>query len=341
MEKTKKSNIFLRYFIIGIIPLILFFLSINIGRYSISLTEFFQLIANKIFGQNYELEKTVNTVIVNIRIPRVTVAMLVGASLSVSGAAYQGMFKNPMVSPDILGASAGAGFGAALGILFSMNSFAIQIMSFCFGLLAVFLTYFVSSRFGRSTDTIFLLILGGMLIGSLFQAFISLTKYVADPDEKLPAITFWLMGSLASVRKSDILTILIPFIFGFIILFIMRWKLNVMSFGEEEAKTLGINTKRVRFAVILASTFLTSASVSICGMIGWVGLVVPHLARMVFGPNFKYLIPASALMGGTYLLIVDDIARTASKIEIPLGILTAIVGAPFFIYLLMRARKGW
>lgn len=341
MEKTKKSNVALRYFVIGIIPVVLFFISLNIGRYSISLTEFFQLIANKLFGKNYNLSDTINTVIVNIRIPRVAVAMLVGASLSVSGASYQGMFKNPMVSPDILGASAGAGFGAALGILLSFNSITIQAVSFAFGLLAVFLTYFISSRFGRSTDTIFLLILGGMLVGSLFQAFISLTKYVADPDEKLPAITFWLMGSLSSVRKSDILTILIPFIIGFIILLIMRWKLNVMSFGEEEAKTLGINTNRVRLFVILASTLLTSASVSICGLIGWVGLVVPHLARMVFGPNFKYLIPASALMGGTYLLIVDNIARTASKIEIPLGILTAIVGAPFFIYLLMRVRKGW
>ncbi|MDO5707665.1 MAG: iron ABC transporter permease [Andreesenia angusta] len=341
MVKIDKKSLGLKYIIIAIIPIILFFISINIGRYSVSLTEFFQLIGNKFLGRNYQIEDTIDTVIFNIRIPRVIVAIFVGASLSVSGAAYQGMFKNPMVSPDILGASAGAGFGAALGILLSFNQISIQIISFSFGLIAVFLTYFISSRFGRSTDTIFLLILGGMLVGSLFQAFISLTKYVADPDEKLPAITFWLMGSLSSVRLSDILAILIPFIIGFSILFVMRWKMNVMSFGEEEAKTLGINTDRVRIAVILASTLLTSASVSRCGLIGWVGLVVPHLARMVFGPNFKYLIPASALMGGTYLLIVDNLARTMAKIEIPLGILTAIVGAPFFIYLLMRARKGW
>ena len=341
MEGKKRSSPIVKFMIIGIIPILFFFISINIGRYSVSLIEFFQVILNKIFGLEYALESTIETVIFKIRIPRVLTAMLVGASLSVSGAAYQGLFKNPMVSPDILGASAGAGFGAALGILMSMDAVSIQIMSFLFGLFAVFLTYFISMRFGKGTDAIFLLILGGMLVASLFQALISLTKYVADPDEKLPAITFWLMGSLSSARMNDILIILIPFIIGFVTLFLMRWKLNVMSFGEEEAKTLGINTTRVRLGVILASTLLTSASVSLCGLIGWVGLVVPHIARMIFGPNFKYLIPASALIGGVYLLVVDDFARTMSKVEIPLGILTAIIGAPFFIYLLSKARKGW
>ncbi len=341
MEIEKKENLWLKAVIVAIIPVVLFFISMNLGRYSISISEFFQLLDNKFFRGTHELESTINTVIFDIRIPRIVVAMLVGASLSVSGAAYQGMFKNPMVSPDILGASAGAGFGAALGILMSFNTASVQLMSFGFGLLAVLLTYFISSRFGRSSDTIFLLILGGILVGSLFQAFISLTKYVADPDEKLPAITFWLMGSLGSIRKGDIPYILVPFLVGFITLFLMRWKLNVMSFGEEEAKTLGINTDRVRAIVILSSTLLTAASVSLCGLIGWVGLVVPHLARMAFEPNFKYLIPASAFMGGAFLLVVDDLARTMSKVEIPLGILTAIVGAPFFVYLLMRVKKGW
>ena len=331
----------MKFLILIMIPILSFFLSITLGRYSISVKEVFRILIAKIMGNETGVPEVVETVIFQVRIPRVIVAMIVGTSLSVSGAVYQGMFKNPMVSPDILGTSAGAGFGAALGILLSYSTLGIQLLSFSFGLLAVFLTYSISAKVSRNDSIIFVLILAGILVGTIFQSFISLAKYVADPYDKLPAITFWLMGSLANISIRDVYVIIVPFILGMIPLLLIRWHLNTLSFGEEEAKALGIDTTKLRLIVIICSTFLTASSVSVAGMIGWVGLIVPHIARMIVGPDFKVLLPASALIGSTYLLFVDNIARTVATIELPLGILTSLIGAPFFIYLLFKTRKGW
>jgi iron complex transport system permease protein len=327
---------------IFIILLILLFLillfSLSVGRYTVSISDLYELFLSKIFSIETDLPSVTQTVIFNIRIPRIVGAILVGAALSVSGAAYQGIFKNPLVSPDIIGASSGAGFGASLAILLSLNALGIQIMAFVFSLVAVFSTYFLGIKLKKGDPTL-ILILTGMLIGTLFSSFISFIKYVADPYEELPAITFWLMGSLSMITMKDIVIIIVPIIVGFVLLYLIRWRLNSMSFGDEEAQALGVNTSRLRFIVILASTLLTAAAVSISGVIGWVGLLIPHLARMIVGPNYKLLIPASIILGSTFLLLVDTIARIVLPMEIPIGILTSIIGAPAFIYLLSFSKR--
>ena len=337
---AKSSTIKKNYFWIAI-PFITFLLSLIVGRYFISISDLSKSIVSKIFNVPVDIPEIVDTVIFNIRLPRIIVAMIVGASLSLSGAAYQGMFRNPMVSPDILGASQGASFGAALGILLGFGILGIQFISFAFGIAAVFLTYFISKKVSKGIDTTLVLILSGIMVSTLFSSFVSLIKYVADPLNKLPAITFWLMGSLATISKDEILVVFIPFIVGSIPLILFRWKLNILSFGEEEAMALGLNTEKIRLIIIISATLMTSSAISVCGLIGWVGLVVPHLCRLMIGPDMKKIIPLSMIVGGTYLLIVDDLARTLLPIEIPLGILMAIIGAPFFIYLLNNNRRNW
>lgn len=324
-----------------ILPLIVFSISIMTGRYSISLGQFIEIVISKITGSYTNTYSDAGTVLFSIRLPRIFAAMLIGAALSISGAVYQGMFRNPMVSPDILGASAGAGFGAALAILLSFNSFEIQITSFIFGLVGVCMSYFISKITTRGGDSVLVLVLTGMVISTLFQSFISLSKYAADPYSKLPAITFWLMGGLSTITMDDIKMILIPFLIGGVPLFLIRWKINVISFGDEEAMALGIDTTKFRIMIIICSTLLTSASVSVSGMIGWIGLVIPHLARMIVGPNYKVLVPTVIFIGSAYVLLVDDVARSLFSMEIPLGILTLLIGAPFFIYLLIKGKKSW
>lgn len=337
---TKSSTIKKNYLWI-VIPVFTFLLSLVVGRYFISISDLSKAIISKVFKVPVDILEIVDTVIFNIRLPRIIVAMIVGASLSLSGTAYQGMFRNPMVSPDILGASQGASFGAALGILLGFGVLGIQLASFAFGIAAVFLTYLISKKVSKGIDTTLVLILSGIMVGTLFSSFVSLIKYVADPLNKLPTITFWLMGSLTAISKDEILVVFIPFLVGSIPLVLLRWKLNILSFGEEEAMALGLNTEKIRLIIIISATLMTSSAISICGLIGWVGLVVPHLCRLMIGPDMKNLIPLSMVVGSTYLLIVDDLARTLLPIEIPLGILTAIIGAPFFIYLLSNNRRSW
>ncbi|HHW61642.1 MAG TPA: iron ABC transporter permease [Syntrophomonadaceae bacterium] len=336
MAKNNYSKLLLLIAVLVII----FILSFVLGRYPVPPGQLLSVLAARVFsGIPQTWSPTVETVIFQVRLPRIMAAILVGAALSTAGAAYQGMFKNPLVSPDILGASAGAGFGAALGIYFSFSMFGVQLMAFVWGLVAVSLTYGISTRIRH--DKMLALVLAGIMIGSLFTACISLIKYVADPYDKLPAITFWLMGSLASVSPKDIYMALIPILAGTIVLFLLRWRLNVMAMGEEEAQVLGLNTGLLKIAVIFCCTLMTAASVSISGMIGWVGLVIPHLARMIVGPNYQVLLPTSILLGGSYLLLVDDLARLMAAMEIPLGVLTALIGVPFFLYLLLNRRWGW
>lgn len=323
------------------LPVAAFFLSVTVGRYGIPPRQLLQILFGKLLGLTPIWPNTVEKVLFNVRLPRIFCGMMVGAALSGSGAAYQGIFKNPMVSPDILGASAGAGFGAALAILNNFSILGIEATAFLFGIAAVALTYFLSNSIGRNMNAVLVLVLTGMVVQSLFSAFTSVIKYEADPNNKLPEITFWLMGGLSSSTQKQVLMMLVPFVAGMIPLFLYRWQINLLSFGEEEAEALGVDTGKVRAILILASTLLTSASIAVSGMIGWVGLIIPHLARLIVGPNYKTLLPASALMGATFLLLVDDIARTVLTTEIPLGILTAIIGAPFFLYLLYRGRSAW
>jgi iron complex transport system permease protein len=327
--------------ILGLLVVGLFFTSCAVGRYAISFSDLGRIFLAKLFGLKMTGSPAMETVLFAVRLPRIGAALMIGGALALAGGTYQGLFKNPMVSPDILGASAGAGFGAAVAILCSFNVVGIQIVSFCCGLGAVLLTFLISKSIGRSNNPLLVLVLTGMVVSTLFSSFISMTKYVADPDSKLPAITFWLMGSLASVNTKDDIMLLISFLLGAIPLFLMRWRLNVLSFGDEEARALGINTERTRLVIIIGSTLLTAASVSVSGMIGWIGLVIPHFSRMLVGPNYRVLLPASALVGSAFLLAVDDLARCLFAIEIPLGILTSIIGAPFFVYLLMKGRRGW
>ena len=279
------------------------------------------------------------SVIFNIRLPRILTAFLVGAALSTAGASYQGMFQNPLVSPDILGASAGAGLGAALAIYLYLGTEAITVFAFAGGLLAVGTAYAVS-RLVRGNATLSM-VLAGILVGSLFSASISYIKLVADTNDQLPAITYWLMGSLAGATMGDVYFAGVVIIIGIIPLYLLRWRMNVLTLGEDEAKSMGINTNLLRLIVIVCATFITAVSVSISGIIGWVGLVIPHFCRMVFGYDYRRIIPAAVLMGGGFLLLVDDFARTIATTEVPLGILTAFVGAPIFAYLLiLRGRES-
>jgi iron complex transport system permease protein len=279
-------------------------------------------------------------VVQSIRVPRVVAALLVGAALAAAGASYQTLFRNPLVSPDILGVSAGAGLGAVVGIFLSLPVAFIQLFAFAGGLAAVLLVMVVAAAV-RNTDQVLALVLTGVVIGALAGAATSLLKVLADPYDQLPAITFWLLGSLASTTSGDILPALPAVALGLVPLFLLRWRINVLSLGDDEARALGVEAGRIRFLVIVAATLITASVTAIAGVVGWVGLVIPHIARMIVGPSFARLLPVSAALGAGYLLVVDTLARTIGEIEVPLGILTAVIGAPFFVWLLARGRRGW
>lgn len=321
------------------LPLALFFISLFWGRYPISPLTVIQVLAAKVLPIEPHWPDTVETVIFQIRMPRALLAMFVGASLAISGASFQGMFQNPLVSPGILGVSAGAGFGAALAILLSGNAVMIQVFALVFGMVAVAMTYTISRVY--KTTPVLMLVLSGVVVGALFSALISLTKYVADPYEKLPAIVFWLMGSLSASSVKDLFTAVPPMILGTTGLLLVRWRINILSMGDEEARALGINTELLKGIIIVCATVVTASAVCVSGIVGWVGLVIPHVGRMMVGPDHRVLLPASLAIGAAYLLLIDDLARTVTSAEIPLGILTAIVGAPFFAYILRRTRGGW
>jgi len=282
-----------------IVLLAVFFISFMVGRYPIAPNTVLEILTAKIMHITPFWTPNMEIVMFQIRLPRIIAAMLVGAALSAAGAAYQGMFRNPMVSPDILGVTAGASFGAAIAILLSWPAFGIQLSAYIFGLIAVLLTYGIATWLGKRGDMVLRMILSGIIMGMLFTSFVSLTKFVADPENTLPAITYWLLGSLASASGESVYITAIPILLGLMLLQALRWNLNVISFGDEEAKALGVNTGRLRFFVILAATLITSAAVSISGIIGMVGLVVPHLSRIIVGPNYKILLPASAVMGAS------------------------------------------
>jgi iron complex transport system permease protein len=312
----------------------------TIGRYPVSLAELLDVLWSRALGRAPSAPAAVENVVLLVRGPRVMAALLVGSALAVAGTAFQGLFRNPLVSPDILGASSGAALGAVIGIFFSLGVLGIELLAFVGGLAAVAAVYVIGSML-RSRDPILVLVLAGVVIGALLGAGVGLVKYLADPYNQLPAMTFWLLGSLAATSVSDLLPLLGPVAVGTIVLVALRWRMNVMSLPDEEARALGVSTGPLRIAIVAAATLVTSASVATSGIIGWIGLVVPHLARALVGPDFPKLLPASALLGGGFLLLIDTLARTAAPVEIPLGILTAVIGTPFFIWLLADMQRSW
>jgi iron complex transport system permease protein len=319
--------------------LVLVLLAFWLGRFPVSSGDLLAAFAAKLLGVSVSLHANVEAVIWQIRAPRIASALLVGVALAAAGSSYQCMFKNPLVSPDILGVSSGAALGAVLGIFFSQNVLIIQLFAFLGGLAAVGLVYAISSLV-RGHDVLLTLILTGIVIGTLLASFIALLKYLADPYNQLPAITFWLMGSLAAIAPTD-LTVAAPLIaIGLVPLYVLRWRINLLSLSDDEARALGVNVTVLRFIVIFAATLITAASVAISGIIGWIGLLIPHIARMLVGPDFVKALPLSLLLGAAFMLGVDTLARTMTDIEIPPGVLTAFIGTPFFVWIL-AARRGW
>jgi len=311
-----------------------------VGRFPVSAADLASILWARLTGAEHGLDPTIETVVVQIRGPRVAAALLIGAALAAAGAAYQNMFRNPLVSPDILGVSAGAAVGAVLGIFLSLNVIMIQSLAFAFGLGAVGLVY-VTANAVRGHDPLLVLVLAGVVVGSLLGACVALMKYLADPYNQLPAITFWLLGSLASATPADVWSTLPLMLLGLAPMWLLRWRINLLSLDDEEARALGVETGRIRLTVIAAATLMTSAAVAISGVIGWIGLVIPHFARLLVGPDFSRLLPTSILLGAGFLLGVDTLARTVARIEIPLGVLTAFVGTPLFLWQLATARRGW
>lgn len=311
--------------------------SLFFGRYSISLKELNAFLAWPVTQTLQEVSEQTLRVIWRIRIPRVIAGVLVGAALAVSGGTFQALFKNPMASSNVLGVNQGAAFGAALAILYFLPNQAVIIVGFITGLIAVGLTYVMSSRF--KMERMVGLILSGMVVGAIFQAGISFIKLIADPENVLPTITYWLLGSLSGISWKHLQTSIIPMLIGFILIFINRKQLNLLTLGDEKAQTLGVNLKRTRIQVIIGATLLTASSVAISGMIGWISLVIPHMCRFIVGSDYRYLIPCSAFMGGAFLVIIDTLARSLTQIEIPIGILTALLGAPLFVFLIIKGGR--
>lgn len=350
-------NYKLRMILLTASAVVCILISFIVGRFTISIPEFILTLTSPIFAfimdifQGTFIYDTLSflipayqsvsyqmaSAVFSIRLPRILAAFFVGAALSTAGSAYQGMFQNPLVSPDILGASAGAGFGAALAIFSNLGGAWVTLFAFIGGLAAVGGSYIIS-RLSRGSATLSM-VLGGILIGSLFSAGTSYIKLVADTNDQLPEITYWLMGSLAGSTISDVIFAGIVITIGIIPIILLKWRINLLTIGEDEAKSMGINTNRLRLIVITCATFITSVAVSISGIIGWIGLVVPHFCRMIFGYDYRRIIPASIILGGGFMLLVDDFARCIATIEVPIGILTAFIGAPVFAYLLIRGGK--
>ncbi|MEQ5113413.1 FecCD family ABC transporter permease [Providencia vermicola] len=329
----------------GVKPLLLIlilFVSLVIaltsGKYSLTLDELYRLFASLFSSQVDVSDPRHETVFWQIRFPRTLAAIIIGGALSIAGAAYQGMFRNPLVSPDILGVSAGAGVGAVVGIFFGQSLIYIQLAAFIGGLITVAVVCFIA-RLARQHDPILSLVLVGVAISAICGSAISLMKILADPYTQLPSITFWLLGGLSSITQEDLLSVLPLMIIGIIPLLLLRWRMNLLSLSDEEAKSLGINVSLMRAIFIVCATLLTASAVSIAGIIGWIGLIVPHITRMIVGANFRYQLPASLAIGAIMLLITDTLARTIAAIELPLGILTSAVGAPFFLAILLQTRR--
>ena len=333
-EKRRALSVRARLLLLAAALAVGILLSAALGRYPIRVREILGILASRVFSVTSFWTATQESLLLAHRIPRVLLACMVGCCLAAAGAGYQGVFQNPMAAPDMLGASSGAAFGAALAILLGCGSAMIMVFAFAAGLATVGVVIVVGNRV-RGKRVVGL-ILTGIMVSSLVSSGTSFIKLIADPQDQLPAITYWLMGSLNGTKGSDVAFALVPMLVGTVPLLLLRWRMNLLTFGEEEARTMGIHTGRLRTVVIVCCTLITAAGVAVSGMIGWVGLVIPHLARRLVGSNYKALLPASMLMGALFLLVVDDVSRTLFAAEIPIGILTSLIGAPFFLYLISR-----
>jgi len=323
-----------------VLPALLFFLTLFLGRYPITPEEVIRILLSPLFpGLAVKIPDIAQQLVLRIRLPRALGALLIGASFGGTGTAFQAIFKNPLVDSNILGVTSGAGFGAALALLLLQDMWWVQLFAFLFGLVAVALAFF-GSRLYRSAPLLVLTLMG-VLIGSLFGSLTALLKYLADHLDTLPAITFWLLGSLTTITWRSLTALTIIIVLGLLFLFLIRWRLNVLSLGDEEAQALGMHPTRMKLWIVLAATLMTAAAVSVSGVIGWVGLVIPHAGRLLVGPDHKRLLPAAVALGASFLLLIDNIARVLLPGEIPLGVLTGLVGVPILILLLRRGRMGW
>ncbi len=336
--KTRKIGVLKLHWkiLLIIMPIAALFIALCVGRISISPSEVFDTIMSK-FSSDYEVSQIMYKTIWTIRMPRILLAILVGAGLSCAGCAFQSLFANPLATPDTLGVASGSSFGAALGILLGLGMVGMQLTSLAFGAVAVFLTWLSGSGKGRGLGSI---VLSGIMIGSLFTALVSLVKFVADDESQLPSITYWLMGGLDKANYTSLLFGAPAIIVGIVIMFLLRWRMNLLPLSDDEAKASGVNIRLLRIIIIICATAITASCISLCGQVGWVGLLIPHMCRMAFGGNHLSIIPASISFGAVFMIVVDTIARTATAAEIPVSILTAIVGAPFFIFL-MRRNGRW
>ncbi len=314
-------------------------LSIGLGRVAIAPDRVVAILVSKVAPVVRDWTSADELIVMNVRLPRILAAMLIGAALAAAGAGYQNLFRNPIVSPDILGVSAGAGFGASLAVMLNAGAFGIQASAFIGGLVAVSLCFAIGQAINR--HSLIVLVLVGVVIAAFFQAMISVLKIVADPVDVLPVITFWLLGGLNKITPSDLPVAAAMIGASLVVLHALRWQVNVMGVGEEEARTLGVNVGLTRLMLVLTATLMTAAAVSISGIVGWVGLVVPHMARMLVGPSFERMLPVAIVAGALFVLLVDNFARAASAMELPLGIVTSVIGAPLFILLLLRSRVSW
>ena len=340
MKEACGHNKFVLKILILIILLgIFFFISFFVGHYPILPKTVVDIILSNFINIHQYWDDNLATVVMDVRLPRIVIGILVGGALSVSGASYQTLFKNPMAAPDILGVSAGAGFGAALAMINNGNWFNIQLLAFTFGLIAVGSAYIIANVFSKQSITV--LILAGIVVSGFFQALLAIIKTLADTESQLPSITFWLMGSLSKVSNNDIKYMLPAIIITLVILLIYRHQINALAAGEDEALTMGVNVSRIKIIIVCCATFMTVTAVSTCGIIGWIGMVVPHIARMVTGPNYSKLSITSFLIGGIFLLGIDNVVRGFDGVDLPLGALTALIGTPVFVGLLSRVRKGW
>ena len=325
--------------LVGALGLLIVASSFFVGRYLVGIPEVLAIVASKIVPVEQTWSNVTDSVVWDIRIPRILIALLAGAALSSAGTAYQGVFKNPLVSPDILGVSAAAGFGAALSIiLFGTVTWLTAAFAFAMGVAGVACTYMLG-RFSGNVSTVSL-VLGGMVVKALFDAGVSCMKYMADADEQLPAITFWLMGSLSSADWSDVALCAPVVLLGCTLLALLSWKINILTLGDKQARSMGLDVRRMRAAVIAVATAMSAAVVCVCGTIGWVGLVIPHISRMLVGADYRKCLPASIALGAPFLLLMDNISRAMLETSIPISIVTAFVGAPCFALLLRKTRGG-
>jgi iron complex transport system permease protein len=325
---------------LGGITLLIAVCSLGVGSYSLSPWRIMQILSSPLIHHGDEISAIERQVVWNVRLPRIILALLAGGGLALSGAVLQGVFRNPLVDPHIIGVSSGAAFGGTLAILLGFSPLVLLFSTFTFGLLALLLVFVMAASLGK--QNILILVLAGVILSGFFSALVSLLQYLADTEEKLPSIVFWLLGSFATASWQKLGLIVLPMLLSGGVLLALRWRINLLSLGDQDAKSLGIPVTATRWLVLFLCAVLVASQVAVSGSIGWVGLVIPHIARMLVGADHRRLLPASLLLGGGYMVLVDDVARTLAGAEIPLGIITALIGAPLFALILRQSQqRGW